>query len=945
MAALQPGSRLGPYEITAFLGAGGMGEVYRARDTRLDRAVAVKVLPESVRRDPAALARFEREARAVGALSHPNIVAIFDVGHLRAEGASASQGDDVTYLVMELLEGETLRARLQRAQATPTPRPDTTTPAPAGTSASGSTRGGLPIKKTLDIAAQIAQGLAAAHAKGLVHRDLKPENVFLTTDGRVKVLDFGLARALAPDTASASTRAVDVAAVAASPDTQPGTVLGTVGYMAPEQVRGQAADPRADIFALGAVLFEMLTGERAFTGASAIETMSAILRVDPLERLEGATGLPANLAAIVRHCLEKEPDERFQSARDLAFQLQAAAGVTIASGQVAALPPKRSRRMALAVVAGVVLVAGSAAGTLVLSRRFAPPAPAPPPVTFTIAPPEGADFGGAEGLGVSPQISPDGQQLAFSAATPGARGLWVRPLKGLAARQYVAGTAGSASPLCWSPDSRSIAFMEGTFNAKRLDLDSGITRTLCEKCLNGRTGCAWAPDGTIVLGNVGETGLRRLPATGGAPTPVTTLDAALKETRHMTPSLLPDGRHFVYRSMPEGVIWAGSLDGGKAVRLMPSDSGAVYAPPGYLLFVRQRMLYAQRFDADRLALGGDPIPVAENVRTVTAMSWAAFTVSSTGVLVYRTGTPLAATGRQLVWLDRATGRESGVVKESDANYEGFKLLPDERSVVAAISGEETSAGKNNVDLWRIDLDSGARTRLTFDPGADRSPVVSPDGAWVAWASDRLDPAKLGDIFRKPSNGAGADERWIAPGMGAMPSQWSANWLVFNAYPKGASSDLWVAPVADPAKASPYLQEAFGETGGQLSPDEQWMAYTSRETGKSAVYIRPFPNKRADKWLISGTDVASMLQWGAGGKELFYQSGDRIMAVAMTLGGRSITHGQPREVVRYAGGPIAITRDGRRFLALSAPPPAPSGPSDPLTVVVNWLGLVAPATVK
>jgi hypothetical protein len=577
---LTSGMRLGPYEIGAPLGAGGMGEVYRARDPRLERDVAIKVLPSEVAADPDRLRRFEQEARAAAALNHSNILALYDIG----------SEDGLAFIVTELLEGRTLRHVLEEER--------------------------LSIARAVDVAAQIADGLAAAHARGIVHRDIKPENIFITADGRAKILDFGLAKSVdAGEAGDTPTRSA----------TAPHTVLGTAGYMAPEQVRGQPVDHRADLFAFGTVLYELVTGRRAFTGDTVLDTMSAILREAPATIPSTADRpVPPSLLRIVDRCLEKSPASRFQSTTDLAFALKslsvAESGATLTMPALApftsgAGPWLRAAPWALAAVLAIGL------GVVWYSGRGASSAVPPAVIRFTIPEPEGTSFGGAP-MAPFAAISPDGEQIVFVTAAVGSQmQLWLRPLRSPDASP-LAGTGvfladnvgGASAPMpFWSPDSRSVGFFsEGKL--KRVDLETGVVQTICDAPQND--GATWADDGTIAFSGTDQV-LHQVPSRGGTATPITFAEGAGPEAPHSLPSFLPGGRRFLFRAPTDGTTWAGSLDGRPPQQVLPAtDSAATYAAPGFLLFVRQQVLLAQRFDAERLTVEGDPLPIAVDVRVI-----------------------------------------------------------------------------------------------------------------------------------------------------------------------------------------------------------------------------------------------------------------------------------------------------------------------------------------
>ncbi|MGH9955685.1 MAG: protein kinase domain-containing protein, partial [Pyrinomonadaceae bacterium] len=613
------GTKLGRYEIRAQLGAGGMGEVYRARDTQLGRDVAVKVLPATFSVDVDRLHRFEQEACAASALNHPNILIVHDIG----------AHDGAPYVVSELLEGETLRKRIAGAP--------------------------LAQRRAIVYALQIANGLAAAHEKGIIHRDLKPDNVFITNDGRLKILDFGLAKLTQLDGNQAQTE-IPTRRV----DTDPGVVMGTVGYMSPEQLKGRAVDQRSDIFSFGAILYEMLSGRRAFHGESAAETMSAILKEDPPDLSDTNKTVSPALERLVNHCLEKNPEARFHSARDLAFALEALSGSAPTSTETTVVPTTLARRsesrerLAWVVVSGVLLLSTLAFAALYFRRA---PADTPAATRFFIHPPEKTELRG------SFAVSPDGRRVVLRGIGEGKVILWVRSLDSLTTQPLI-GTEEASYPF-WSPDSLFIGFFAGG-KLKKIEATGGSVQTLCDAPQG--LGGDWNADGVIIFAPREAETLYRVPAAGGAPVPLTSLDESRQEVSHLHPHFLPDGRRFLFlATSPQREsmgIYAASLDSKETKLLVNTDVSAAYAAPGYLLFLRDRTLMAQGFDADRLELKGDPTPVAEEVdRLGQGTRFGLFSVSKTGVLVYRGGSSEAT---QLIWFDRE-GKQLGTAGPA-ANY-------------------------------------------------------------------------------------------------------------------------------------------------------------------------------------------------------------------------------------------------------------------------------------
>jgi Tol biopolymer transport system component len=882
--ALSPNTLLGRYEIRSLLGEGGMGEVYLARDPKIGRDVAIKVLPAQFSADAERLARFEQEACAAGALNHPNVLAVHDVG----------QHGGAPFVVSELLEGETLREKLRGAP--------------------------LSQRKAVDYASQIARGLAAAHERGIVHRDLKPENIFITSDGRAKILDFGLAKLTQWDGRQSQTE-IPTRRV----DTDPGAVMGTVGYMAPEQVRGRIVDHRADIFSFGAVLYEMLTGRRAFRGESAADTLSAVLREDPPALSESNRNVSPGLERLVLHCLEKDPAARFHSASDLAFALESLSGATAVSGEQAtpthALTGRSVRRRELIAwgVAGAALLAALLA--LVLpSLRSAPQEAPAAAARFLIAPPGKGQVIGA------PLISPDGRRVVLVVRdTAGRQSLWLRPLDSLDAQQ-LAGTEAGDQPF-WSPDGRSIGFIAAG-KLKRLDVSGGPTQTLSDAV---GVGGAWNRDGVIVFSRSPTEGLYRIPAAGGTPEPLTTLDKSRNEYVHAWPHFLPDGRHFLYvvgaSPREKSAIFLGSLDSKQPRLLLNVESSVAYVPPGYLLYALEGTLVARPFDADRLELTGEAVPVVKQIGNTMGNARAHFSVSETGTLLYRTNP--AAADTQLVWFDRA-GKQLDTVGAA-GHYSDIRLSPDGKSLAFRRLDTENGAS----DIWLMELARGTPSRLTFDPADDGDAVWSPDGSRVVFSSMR---EGLPNLYQKLSSGAGGEELLLK----TEDAKWATDWApdgrhVLYAAQGRQNSDLWVLPLFGERRPEPFARTDFSEGGGRFSPDGRWIAYTSNESGRFEVYVQSFP-ATGGKWQVSSGGGGSP-RWRRDGRELFYLSADgKLMAVEVDGGADTFEAGvpmplfEPRVVSISGDSPYDVAADGRRFLIKV---PVEENAPAPVTVVLNW----------
>jgi len=908
--ALTPGTRLGAYEVVSLLGAGGMGEVYRARDARLGRDVALKVLPAGLSADPERLHRFEREARAAAALNHPNILAVYDIGTL----------DGTPYIVSELLEGETLRARLTQG---PTRRTDTPSPGGSPLPEASKRVGGLTIRRSIEYAVQIAHGLAAAHGRGIVHRDLKPENIFITKDGHLKILDFGLAKLAEIDTAVAYASQLATTA----PDTVPGLVLGTMGYMAPEQLRGQAVDHRADVFSFGAILYEMLSRQRAFTGATAADVISATVDKDPPELCSLDRHIPSAVERLVTRCLEKNPAERFESTRDLGFALESL-DASDALHAAATPPTRRTRRDRLWKMAAGALLLITIGLAWPAARYVRRPVPDPRVYRSTLLLP--ANLGGPAGSRLA--LSPDGRRLAFVAADKnGSNGLWVRALDSLTAHP-LAGTAGAQGPF-WSPDSRFLAFFADN-KLKRIDASGGPAQVLCDAEGTLPSG-AWSRNDVILFSaTTAPSPLSRVSAGGGTSTVVTALDRSAGETGHGQPSFLPDGQHFLYGATTAARralgVYVGSFDSPARIRLLEGVSDARYAR-GHLLFLRGTTLMAQPFDPTQLVLSGVAVPIADDVQTDTAWQ-GAFAVSESGVLAYQAG----STTSRLIWFNRA-GTQTGVVGDS-ANYDNVFLSPD--GMHASVSVRES--GNASRAIWTVDVMSGNKRRFTFEAGEQFEAPWSGDGKRRVFNSPRNGHL---DLYEKLSSGAGTEKVLLADGVDKYATSWSPDgrFLMYMVFGATTGQDLWIMPVdgTDDHKPFVFLQTAASEGGGQFSPDGRWVAYWSTETGPTQVFVAPFPATGA-KWQVSTTGGV-FPRWRRDGKELFYRSRDnKLMAASVNGQGSSFEVGTVHPLFDVQpGGPFwfyDVAPDGQHFLVNTAEERTTSAP---ITLIVNWPAALTP----
>jgi Tol biopolymer transport system component len=856
---ISPGTRLGPYEILSPLGAGGMGEVFRARDTRLGRSVALKVLSSQLAGSPEFKARFDREARTISSLAHPFICALYDVGS--ADGAD--------FLVMELLEGETLADRLEK--------------------------GPLPLEETLRFGAQIADALAAAHRAGVVHRDLKPGNVMLTKGG-VKLLDFGLAKLL-EEPAGADASHIGTAA---QPLTSSGTLLGTVPYMPPEQLEGKEVDARTDLFALAAVLYEMATGRRAFVGESRASVIAAILRSEPPPMTALAPLTPPALDRLVRTCLAKDPDDRWQSAADVARELR-----WIGSGT---FPPaegvRRPRR--LAPFGWVTVGALAAAILLVAAGALRSRGPAPAIRLSLLLPGEAPTTGPNAFRGFA--LSPDGSRVAFIARGPAGRELlFVRPLASVSARP-LAGTEDAGFPF-WSPDGRFIGFFaEGKL--KKIEAEGGAALAIADAPA-GRGG-SWSQEGTILFAPEMTAPLLKVQASGGAAAPATFFDAGRHDINHRWPFFLPDGRRFlfyVHADRSHSGIYAGSLDSSNVRILVPGTSNGEWVEPGWLLFGRDGNLMAQPFD-ERLRPRGEAVPIAEDVAFYRVFDSADFSTSRSGVLAYRPSTELPS---RLVWRDRS-GRELGTVGEP-AWYRAPHLSPDGTRLAVVKIDPRSEDG----DVWLYDLKRGAASRLTREARQVLNPVWSPDGKRIAIGSDQTG---YFDLYEIPTDGSGAEKSLVRTNDFKFPTDWSRDGalLAFQTTKASTGWDVWLLPLDGSAPPRVFAGSRYFEGAAVFSPDGRWIAFVSAVSGRPEIYLRLVQGE-GERLVSNAGGVAP--RWRADGRELFYLGGDdRIMSVAVEPGPAAMASA-PRPLFEAPGlgygvglANFDVTPDGQRFLLVT-----------------------------
>jgi Tol biopolymer transport system component len=882
--SIAPGSRLGVYEVISPLGAGAMGEVWRARDTRLSREVALKVLPESLSRDHERLQRFEREAQVLASLNHPSIAAIYGVEE--ATGATA--------LVLELVEGPTLDQRIAQ--------------------------GRLPAEEAVAIARQIAEALEFAHERGVVHRDLKPANIKLAPDGRVKVLDFGLAKAMAADNSGRSDSAISPTIT--SLGTVVGVVLGTAAYMAPEQARGSSVDRRADIWSFGAVLWEMLTGKRAFEGDTVSDTLASVLRA-PIEWKDLPPATPRGVVRLLERCLERDPKKRLRDIGEARIALDTLG----AEPEVGAAPVVAQRRSLLGTIAwaaAAIVIAISAVAIVGFTRQ---PPPEQPVTRFQFA----AD---AKLASMSwPRISPDGRMVAFLGRdTAGKTSIWVRALD--AFNPYQLQDTEGAGRLFWSPDSRFVAYFVGRSQLKKAPAAGGPPQLICEA--DGGADGTWGSTGEILFDGRAVDPIRRVAASGGAATQATHPDGAKGEAGHAWPFFLPDGRHFLFLAMSKragdkATIHVGSLDAPGSTVITPSDSRAEYAN-GYLLYVLQGTLVARRFDLDKLVASGEPIPLVEHL-AVDVNDTAAFSASSNGVMTFAQGE--AASMSELVWLDR-TGRELGKIGAAGPYFD-FALSPDGTRLAYGFGDKSGSQ-----DIWVRDLKRDVASRLTFNPRNDIWPVWSPDGRRIAFSTDR--EGHFSVMVRDASGTGNEAPIYADPDSEVGISDWSYDGrrLLVGILPASRRWDIKSIAMDGTATPVDYIVTDASEHSARFSPDGRFVVYVSGESGANEVYVQTFPAS-GGKWQISNGG-GTQPDWRGDGKELFFVGpDDTLYAVPVSIGA-TFEPGIPKALFKRTFERSGILRnrwsasaDGQRFVVNAA---RETSHAAPFSVVMNWPATLA-----
>ena len=880
--AVSPGTQLGPYEITGPLGSGGMGEVYRARDTRLDRSVAIKILPAHLSSDPARKQRFEREAKTISSLNHPHICVLHDIG---------SQ-DGIDYLVMECVEGETLAQRLEK--------------------------GPLPPEQVLKFGAQIADALDKAHRSGVIHRDLKPGNIMLTPTG-AKLLDFGLAKPAVP----LSTAATLTVTASASPITEQGTIVGTFQYMSPEQIEGKELDNRSDIFSFGAVLYEMLTSKRAFEGKSQLSVASAILEKEPAPIASIKPLTPPGLDHIVQKCLAKSPEERWQNCADLAGELKwiASRGSQVLLAQPTAKPGGFWNWGAVTPWA-ICLFSLVALGAFVFWNQK-PTVPAPVS-RFVITLPPSQKLAGLNQSAVA--LSGDGSLLAYVAAQNGIQQIYLRPLNGLESRA-VPGTEGAVNPF-FSPDGQWLGFFADS-KVKKVALNGGAAITLADSTFPG--GASWDSHGVIAFSPRSPSPLLQVSEGGGATQPLARLEKG--ETIHRWPDFLPGGKVVLFASSTTSFAWdnaqiaAQSLATGQRSHLLEGAVSPRFASSGHLIYERNGDLFAVPFDSRQLAITGNAVPVVEHVLRSATTGATQYSISNTGSLVYVSG-GTQADQRTFVWVNR-----NGVEQPLPAPPRSYlfpRISPDGRRIAVGITGI-------GAQIWIYDLSRDTLTRFTFEGEVNMNTVWTPDGQRVLFQS-RGSATSPGDVSWQRADGSGGFERLASHESSIVPMSMSPDgqYLAFVEVNPVTSNDIWILRMND-RTATPFLRTPFTESVAQFSPDGRWLSYVSNESGRFEVYVQPFPGP-GGKYLIS-TDGGTEATWNSNGREIFYRSGDKMMAVDITTH-PSLSAGKPHMLFKgpYYPSPATATNysvapDGQRFLMLKSLDTAES--TTQINVVLNW----------
>jgi serine/threonine protein kinase len=879
--------KISHYEVVEKIGAGGMGEVFRARDTKLGRDVALKILPETFARDAERLGRFEREARLLASLNHPHIASIHGLEH----------ADSTHFLVLELVDGEDLSKRIAY--------------------------GAIPVEETVRIARQIAEALEAAHEQGVVHRDLKPGNVVADAEGNVKVLDFGLAKAFDTD-------ASDVTEMSKSPtimtgSTVQGVILGTAAYMSPEQARGKRVDKRSDIFAFGCVLFEMLTGKRCFTGETVSDTLASILARDPAwDEIPAQT--PSALKRLLRRCLEKDPKQRLRDIGEARVAIDAivTGKVDEESSPVTLEPPPRRRTpwVPWAVAAGlavVALVTGASylrkpAADARVVRAFIPPAENSPFELSSLHPGPAA-------------VSPDGTRIVYSArGEKGIAVLWIRYLNQTQARSFP-GTEGAGYPF-WSPDGKSIGFIADG-KLKRVDAAGGPPLTLCDAPVG--KGGTWNQEDIILFAPSFNGPIHRVAAAGGASEAVTEVDSDQGQNSHRFPHFLPDGRNYLYFARAAAAmggdgtgsaVYIASLDGEPARELFRCQSQAIYAS-GYLLFLRESALMAWPFDPNRREFTGDAFPIVDHVNFLPGASRAIFDASSNGVLVYLAGA--ATPGGQIEWVDR-TGETISTLGDR-ATYSAPRISPDGTKIAVEVTDPRNATW----DIWVYDDSRGVRTRFTFGPSAlNGSPVWSPDASQLAYRSDRGVKANL---YLKSFAGSATEELILDTDHPKDPVDWSSDgkYILYTEYTNETKGDVWALPTSGEGEPFPFLQSEFIEMHAHFSPNGKWVAYASDESGRFEVYVAPFPGP-GRKWQISSAGGLDP-RWRNDGRELFFQStSNQILSAELEYADAMLIVGADESLFDFAGGgEYDVAGDGQRILIVRDYDKV----TTPLTLVLNW----------